>query len=74
MSGPIQSLSQAVRRLWTGKSGKSDLPPASDMPGFIVHDPKAAGPHDLDDPFFDRAVQARMADVIAGTHQSDKKK
>jgi len=70
MSGPIQSLSQAMRRLWTGKSGKR---PSSDMPGVIVHDPKAAGPHDLDDPFFDRAVQERMADVIAGTHQSDKK-
>ena len=37
--------------------------PAS--PEVIVHDPGAERPHDLDDPFFDPKVQARMAGVIA---------
>ena len=31
----------------------------------IVHDPGAARPHDLDDPFLDPAVQSRIGDVIA---------
>ena len=34
--------------------------------GELLHDPAASRPHDLDDPFFDAAVQRRMADVIAG--------
>ena len=67
MPGPMQSLSQAVRRLWTGK------PAASDSPRVIVHDPAAQAPHDLDDPFFDRAVQERMAEVIAAANQTEKK-
>ena len=37
--------------------------PAS--PEVIVHDPGAERPHDLDDPFFDPKVQARMASVIS---------
>jgi hypothetical protein len=32
----------------------------------MVHDPAAKRAHDLDDPFFDDKVQARMADVLAG--------
>jgi len=44
------------------------------LPGFrgaqsglrlLLHDPAASRPHDLDDPFFDAAVQRRVADVIA---------
>jgi hypothetical protein len=34
--------------------------------GELLHDPAASRPHDLDDPFFDAAVQRRVADVIAG--------
>jgi len=34
-------------------------------PGVVLHDPAAKRAHDLDDPFFDDKVQARMADVIA---------
>jgi hypothetical protein len=34
-------------------------------PDIIVHDPAAQRPHDLDDPFFDGAVQDRMGNAIA---------
>jgi hypothetical protein len=70
-SGPIQTLSQRLRRLW---SGDADTPAtSSDAPAVIVHDPAAQGPRDLDDPFFDRDVQARAADLIASVHHTEKK-
>lgn len=66
-SGFFRTLSDWLRRLWSG-----DADGRSDVPAVIVHDPAAEAPHDLDDPFFDRGVQARMADVIAGVHNPDK--
>jgi hypothetical protein len=65
MPGP-KNISDVVRHLWAAVSGPQKAPPV-----VIVHDPEAKLPHDLDDPFFDRAVQSRMADVIA--HSADKK-
>ena len=38
-------------------------------PPAILHDPGAQGPHDLDDPFFDPKVQARIGDAIASATQ-----
>ena len=70
MPGPMRILSQAVRRFWTGKTDKSAT---SDYPDVIVHDPAAQAPHDLDDPFFERDAQTRMAGVIASAVQADKK-
>ncbi len=35
----------------------------------VLHDPAAARPHDLDDPYFDPKVQERFADVIAHSMQ-----
>ncbi len=55
---PVPSMSQLVRGLWA----KSAPLPAD---AVIVHDPAARRPHDLDDPFFDRRVQSRVAEVIA---------
>jgi len=34
--------------------------------GFLLHDPAAQRPHDLDDPYFDSKVQARAGKVIGG--------
>lgn len=65
--GLFRTMSGWLRRLWSG-----DAAGRRDVPAVIVHDPAAAAPHDLDDPFFDRGVQARMADVIAGVHNPDK--
>jgi hypothetical protein len=63
MSGPIKFMSQRVRRLWA--SVTSPAPSARPLPPGIVHDRDAKLPRDLDDPFCDRQVQSRMADVIA---------
>lgn len=55
---PVRSMSQLVRGLWT-------KPAPLPADAVIVHDPDARRPHDLDDPFFDRRVQSRVAEVIA---------
>ena len=62
-----KKMSDVVRNLWASVAGEPKKP----APEVIVHDPEAKQPHDLDDPFFDRGVQSRMADVIA--HSADKK-
>lgn len=60
MSGPFQSITRAVQRLFRAEPAKPDLPPV------IIHDPGAQKAHDLDDPFFDEKVQTRIGDVIGG--------
>jgi len=60
----MASLAQTIRYFWFAMTGQDSVRvPAS--PEVIVHDPGAERPHDLDDPFFDPKVQARMAGVIA---------
>jgi hypothetical protein len=66
---PLKSMSELVRNLWATATHSPEQPTAK--PEVIVHDPEAKLPHDLDDPFFDRKVQSRMADVIA--HSGHKK-
>ena len=61
----------AVRKLWLALTGRTEPAKQPATPPVIVHDPAARGPHDLDDPFFDGEVQARVADVIA--HAGQKK-
>jgi len=58
ISRAVPSMSQLLRRLWTSP----EKPPAD---AVVIHDPDARRPHDLDDPFFDRQVQSRMAETIA---------
>ena len=51
-----------IRNLWSSVVGKK----ASELPsGVILHDPASQGPRDLDDPFFDQEVQARIGREIA---------
>ncbi len=49
-----------LRKSWRGRGVKA--PAAGDV---ILHDPARHRPHDLDDPFFDASVQARMGETIA---------
>jgi hypothetical protein len=60
----MASLAHTIRHFWFAMTGQ-DAVHAPPLPEVIVHDPDAARPHDLDDPFFDPEVQARMASVIA---------
>jgi hypothetical protein len=41
----------------------------ADRSEVIIHDPASARPHDLDDPLFDRNVQARIGAAIAKATQ-----
>jgi hypothetical protein len=68
MSGPLRKMSQTVRKFWARVPGQAKPP----LPEVIVHDPAAQRPHDLDDPFHDAQVQARVADVIADSGQHKK--
>jgi hypothetical protein len=49
----------SLRRWW----------PKKKLPEVVIHDPDAERPHDLDDPFFDRTIQERVAKVIADAAQ-----
>ena len=60
----MASFVQTARGFWFAITRRKQSERAK-TPGVILHDPGAQGPHDLDDPFFDPKVQARMADVIA---------
>jgi hypothetical protein len=60
----MASLAHTIRHFWFAMTGQ-DAVPAPASPEVFVHDPGAGRPHDLDDPFFDPKVQARMAGVIA---------
>jgi hypothetical protein len=61
-----------LRNLWSRLIAPS-APEGEALPPVIVHDPQAQQAHDLDDPFFDRNVQSRIADVIAHAGQHPKK-
>jgi len=58
MAGLLQRISQSARKFWSGLTGQN-------APAVILHDPAGQRAHDLDDPFFDEKVQARMANVIS---------
>jgi hypothetical protein len=60
VANPFQWLARIAA--WGRQTNKGESMPAS---GELLHDPAASRPHDLDDPFFDAAVQRRVADVIA---------
>jgi hypothetical protein len=59
MASPVQT----VRNIWSAMTGHNE--PAA--PEVIIHDPTAQQAHNLDDPFADDKVQARIADAIAAT-------
>ena len=62
MANPFHWISRIADRTWGTRTNKGESMPPS---GELLHDPAASRPHNLDDPFFDAAVQRRVADVIA---------
>lgn len=62
---------RAARRVWSQARARAGWPPRQEL---FVHDPAAAGPHDLDDPFFDSKVQERVAKVIAASARNQRDK
>jgi hypothetical protein len=69
MAGPVGTMLQAVRFVWFAVTGQKHLSCEPAAPAVVLHDPAGQRPHDLDNPFFDVKVQARIADVIAHTMQ-----
>jgi hypothetical protein len=65
-------MSGLLRNLWARLSAPAAPKPPQAQP-VIIHDPEAKKAHDLDDPFFDRKVQTRIADMIAHAGQHQKK-
>ena len=70
MAGPIRTMSQSVRVFLCAVRGQKHSFRETPVPTVVLHDPAAQRPHDLDDPFFDLKVQARIADVIANGMQN----
>lgn len=67
-------MSGLLRNLWAHLLAPNhSRPKPAQVPPVIIHDPEAQKAHDLDDPFFDRTVQSRIADVIAHAGQHPKK-
>jgi hypothetical protein len=63
MRNPFPRESRLARQVWGAFIARFRSTPP---PKVLLHDPAAARPHDLDDPFFDPKVQRRVADFIAG--------
>jgi hypothetical protein len=59
----MSGLAQKIRQFWLAMTGQK--PADEPAPEVFVHDPQANRPHDLDNPFYEAAVQTRMAGVIA---------
>lgn len=64
MTSRTRTLLQAVRRYWFKFTGQKHSH-QNHAAGVFLHDPGAQRPHDLDDPFYDPKVQARVGDAIS---------
>ncbi len=59
-------ISRFLQTVWSAATGRKPSPAETpSRPEVVLHDPAAQRPHDLDDPYFDPKVQARIAEVIA---------
>lgn len=62
----MKSLINALRKLRSVVlRRKATSAEVSTRAGVVFHDPASDKPHNLDDPFFDKRVQERIADVIS---------
>jgi hypothetical protein len=67
-ASPARYLFRTVVKIWCFVSGDRGRHPKR-IPEVIIHDPKAQGPRDLDDPFLDPQAQARVGDLIGRAAQ-----
>ena len=66
----MKILINSARKVWSAVRGRNAMSAESSMrTGVVFHDPGSLKPHNLDDPFFDKKVQERIADVIASAAQ-----
>jgi hypothetical protein len=69
MTSRARRLSQAVRDYLLKVTGLKQRREKRAAAGVFLHDPGAEGPHDLDDPFYDRKAQARIGEAISSATQ-----
>jgi hypothetical protein len=65
MPGPISTMLQSFLSALTGRKHSGETA----APGVVLHDPAAARPHDLDDPYLDEHVQKRFGGAISRSMQ-----
>jgi hypothetical protein len=66
----MKALFDSARKLWAlVLARKATAANGSIREGVVFHDPGSLKPHNLDDPFFDKKVQERIADVISSAAQ-----
>jgi hypothetical protein len=72
MVSPARSVWRSIGRWWFAlRGGDRKRRPDGSLRGVFLHDPQADKPKDLDDPFHDNRIQARVAEAIARATRSD---
>jgi hypothetical protein len=72
MVSSARSVWRSICQLWFAlRGGDRKRRPDGSLRGVFLHDPQADKPKDLDDPFHDNRVQARVAEAIARATRSD---
>jgi hypothetical protein len=65
MTRPVRSLLHSALKMCSALIGGNRAKPSVAIPEVFIHDPKAQGPQNLDDPFLDTKAQARVGETIA---------
>jgi len=76
MTRQVRSLLRSALKMCSALLGGERAKPGAGIPEVFIHDPKAQGPQNLDDPFLDTEAQARVGETIAraARHESPKLK
>jgi hypothetical protein len=65
MTRPVRSLLHSALKMCSALIGGDRAKPSATIPEVFIHDPKAQGPQNLDDPILDTEAQARVGETIA---------
>jgi hypothetical protein len=65
MTRQVRSLLRSALKMCSAFIGGDRAKPSADIPEVFIHDPKAQGPQNLDDPFLDTKAQLRLGETIA---------
>jgi hypothetical protein len=76
MTRQVRSLLRSALKMCSALLGGERSKPGAGIPEVFIHDPKAQGPQNLDDPFLDTEAQSRVGETIARAvrHESPKLK
>ena len=66
-----RSLLRSALKMCSALIGGHRAKPSVGIPEVFIHDPKAQGPQDLDDPFLNTEAQSRVGETIARAARHD---